>query len=126
MKWQDILKFDDPTALLEDLRREIVEYFPPRYIGDANQPNSIIGDIFYLRDYLESPMYLEERTQGEYWRIKAKLMRLLIKISKAQSQFSEDEGHDEAFEDGNTLFYNTVGGIIDAISEALKFRERNI
>jgi len=125
MKWQDILKFDDPMALFEDLRREIVEYFPPRYIGDGNQPNSILGIIFYLMDYLESPMYSEERTLGEYWQMKAKLMRLLIKISKAQSQFSEDEGHDEAFEDGNTLFYNTVGGIIDAISEALQFREEN-
>jgi hypothetical protein len=118
MKWQDILKFDDPTALFEDLRREIVEYFPPRYIGDGNQPNSILGIIFYLMDYLESPMYSEKRTQGV-------LITLSKRISAKQEELMEDEGHDEAFEDGNTLFYDTVGGIIDAISEALKFREEN-
>lgn len=118
MKWQDILKFDDPTALFEDLRREIVEYFPPRYIGDANQPNSIIGIIFHLMDYLESPMYSEERTQGV-------LITLSRRISAKQEELMEDEGHDEAFEDGNTLFYYTVSEIIDAISEALKFREEN-
>ena len=118
MSWQDILKFDDPTALFEDLRREIVEYFPPRYIGDANTPQSIIGIIFLLIDYLESPMYSEPRAQGV-------LRALLKKIDKEQDQFTEDEGHDRAFIDGNTLFYATVGGLIDKISEALKFREEN-
>ena len=117
MKWQDILKFDDIPAMFEDLRREIVEYFPPQYIGDANRPQSIIGIIFLLIDYLESPMYSEPRTQ-------AVLRALLKKIDKEQDQFTEDEGHDRAFIDGNTLFYATVSGIIDNISEALKVREQ--
>ena len=116
MKWKDILKYDDIPAMFEDLRREIVEYFPPQYIGDVNTPQSIIGIIFVLIDYLESPMYNEPRTQGV-------LRALLRKIDKAQDHFSNDEGHDEAFVDGNTLFYSTVGGIIDKISEALKVRE---
>lgn len=116
MMWQDILKYDDLPAMFEDLRREIVEYFPPRYIGDANQRNSIIGIIFVLIDYLESPMYSEPRTQGV-------LRTLMKRIGEKQDQFTEDEGHDEAFEDGNTLFYATVGGLIDKISEALAVRE---
>tara|TARA_R110001592_G_scaffold19887_7_gene81228 strand:+ start:535 stop:894 length:360 start_codon:yes stop_codon:yes gene_type:complete len=116
MKWKDILKYDDIPAMFEDLRREIVEYFPPQYIGDVNTPPSIIGIIFVLIDYLESPMYNEPRTQGV-------LRTLLRKIDKAQDHFSDDEGHDEAFVDGNTLFYATVSGIIDKISEALKVRE---
>tara|TARA_R110000787_G_scaffold61300_2_gene138965 strand:+ start:3998 stop:4357 length:360 start_codon:yes stop_codon:yes gene_type:complete len=119
MKWQDILKFDDPMALFEDLRREIVEYFPPEYIGNTNTPNSIIGVIPRLIDYLESPMYSTEIM------LRA-LTVLLRKIGKAQEKLTEDENHDEAFEDGNTLFYNTVAGIIDAIREAIKFRGDNV
>lgn len=117
MKWQNILKFDDIPAMFEDLRREIVEYFPPRYIGDANKPQSIIGIILLLIDYMESPMYSESRTQGV-------LIALLKKIDKTQDQFTEDEGHDDAFVDSNTLFHMTVSGIIDKISEALTVREK--
>ena len=119
MKWQNILKFDDPMALFEDLRREIVEYFPPEYIGNTNTPNSIIGVIPILIDALESPMISTK--------IKLRGLTILLgKIGKAQEKLTEDENHDEAFEDGNTLFYNTVAGIIDAISEAIKFRWDNV
>lgn len=117
MKWKDILKYDDIPAMYEDLRREIVEYFPSRYIGDANQPNSIIGNIFLHIDYLSNPEYDEKNMQHM-------LRFLLNKIDEAQDQFSDDEGHDEAFVDGNTLFYATVSGIIDKISEAIKVREK--
>lgn len=116
MKWQDILKYDDIPAMFEDLRREIVEFFPPRYIGNIRTPNSILRLIFLLTNYTGNPEYLEERTQ-------ALLKSLLNKISEALGQFSDDEGHDEAFEDSNTLFYTTAGGLIDKISEALTVRE---
>ena len=117
MNWFDILKYDDIPAMYEDLRREIVEYFPPRYIGDANHPKSIIGIIFLHIDYLSNPEYDEKNMQHM-------LRFLLNKIDKTQNQFTEDEGHDEAFVDGNTLFFMTVSGIIDKISEAVKVREQ--
>lgn len=117
MKWQDILKFDDIDAMLDDLKLEIGEYFQG-YEELINGTGNVLQQIDLIMGYID----LDEQSINV---IRGSLSAVLVKLSTAMERMGDAQGLEVDFNMRDTTFYNIISQLVDNIYEALETREVN-